>query len=195
VGHFATKCPHKGKEQNSADEERFPRKKYNKQNKYKKKKKSLWLNNDDSTKTSDSESSHENQEDDFMLMAIEELEPNCSENDMDAEVDMEGELTCALEEINRLRIKKRKQKQLLIQYETNIINIPLLKLELEEAKKIEEVLKQQLAEGRFRCEHLEEEVVTVKKELEKYQAWYNQNISSIKASEELNNILNRQRPP
>jgi FtsZ-binding cell division protein ZapB len=195
VGHFAAKCPHKGKEQNSADEERFPRKKYNKENKYKNKKKSLCVNNDDSTETSDSESSHENQEDDFMLMAIEELEPNCSENDMDAEVDMEGELTCALEEINRLRIKKRKQKQLLIQYETNTIDIPLLKLELEEAKKIEEVLKQQLAEGRSRCEHLEEEVVTVKKELEKYQAWYNQNISSIKASEELNNILNRQRPP
>jgi hypothetical protein len=41
---------------------------------------------------------------------------------------MEGELTCALEEINRLRIKKRKQKQLLIQYETNTIDIPLLKL-------------------------------------------------------------------
>jgi hypothetical protein len=70
-----------------------------------------------------------------------------------------------------------------------------LNLELEEAKKIEEVLKQQLAEGRSICEHLEEEVVTVKKELEKYQAWYNQNIFSIKASEELNNILNRQRPP
>jgi hypothetical protein len=105
VGHFAAKCPHKGKEQNSTDEERFPRKKYNTENKYKNKKKSLCVNNDDSAETSDSESSHENQEDDFMLMAIEELEVNCSENDMDAEVDMEGELTCALEEINRLRIK------------------------------------------------------------------------------------------
>jgi hypothetical protein len=61
---------------------------------------------------------------------------------MDAEVDMEGELMCALEEINRLRIKKRKQKKLLIQYETNTVDIPLLKLELEEAKKVEEVLKQ-----------------------------------------------------
>jgi hypothetical protein len=78
VGHFAAKCPYKGKEQNSADEERFPRKKYNKENKYKNKKKSLCVNNDDSTETSDSESSHEDQEDDFMLMAIEELEPNCS---------------------------------------------------------------------------------------------------------------------
>jgi hypothetical protein len=170
VGHFANKCPHKGKEQNSAYEERFPKKKYNKENKYKNNKKSLCINNDDSTETSDSESSHENQEDDFMLMAIEELEPNCSENDMDAEVDMEGELIGALEEIDRLRIKKRKQKQLLIQYETNTIDIPLLKLELEEANKIEEILKQQLVEGRSRCEHLEEEVVTIKKELEKYRA-------------------------
>ena len=93
------------------------------------------------------------------------------------------------------RIKKRKQKQLLIQYETNRKDITLIKLELEEEKKIEESLKQQLAESKVRCEHLEEEVVTVKKELEKYQAWYNQNISSIKASEELNNILNRQRTP
>ena len=97
----------------------------------------------------------------------------------------------ALEEIDRLRIKKRKQKQLLIQYETNGKDISLIKLELEEAKKIEETLKQQLAESKTRCEHLEKEVVTVKKDLEKFQALYHQNISSIKASEELNNILNR----
>jgi hypothetical protein len=38
----------------------------------------MCVNNDDSTETSDSESSHEDQEDDFMLMAIEELELNCS---------------------------------------------------------------------------------------------------------------------
>ena len=133
-----------------------------------------------------------------MLMAIEKFELNCTKNeinDEDAIVDMEGELISALEEIDRLRIKKRKQKQLLIQYETNRTDISLLKLELEEAKKIEEVLKKQLAESRSRCEHLEKEVVTTKKELEKYQALYHQNISSIKASEELNNILNRQRSP
>ena len=33
--------------------------------------------------------------------------------------DMEGELISALEEIDRLRLKKRKQKQLLMQYEKN----------------------------------------------------------------------------
>ena len=116
-------------------------------------------------------------------------------NDEDSIVDMEGELMSVLEEIDRLRIKKRKQKQLLIQYETNRKDISLIKLELEEAKKIEEALKQQLTKSKARCEHLEKEVVTVKKDSEKYQALYHQNISSIKASEELNNILNRQRSP
>ena len=47
----------------------------------------------------------------------------------------------------------------------------------------------------MRCEALEEEVVTTRKELEKVQALYHQNMSSIKASEELNNILSKQRSP
>ena len=74
-------------------------------------------------------------------------------------------------------------------------DISLLKLELEEAKKIEDILKQQLTEGKTRCEALEEEVVTARKELEKCQALYHQNLSSIKASAELNNILSKQRSP
>ena len=69
-------------------------------------------------------------------------------NDEEAMVDMEGELISALEEIDRLRLKKRKQKQLLMQYEKNgkepSEDIALLKLELEEANKIEDILKQQL---------------------------------------------------
>ncbi len=116
-------------------------------------------------------------------------------NDVEGVVDMEEELISALEEIDRLRLKKRKQKQALIQYETSREDITLIKLELEEEKKIEIFLKQQLAESKVRCELLEKEVVTVKKELDKYQTLYNQNMSSIKASEELHNILNRQRAP
>ena len=38
-------------------------------------------------------------------------------------------------------------------------------------------------------------MVTVRKELENFQALYQQNISSIKASKELNNILSKQRSP
>jgi hypothetical protein len=53
-----------------------------------------------------------------------------------------------LEEIDRLRCKKRKQKQLLMQFKMNDKNpeedFALLKVELEEAKKIEDILKHQL---------------------------------------------------
>ncbi len=89
---------------------------------------------------------------------------------------MEGELISAFLEIDRLKLKKRKQKQLLIQYEKNDkeyrTDCTLIKVELEEAKKIEDVLKQKLAESKSRCEKLEEEVATVKKELEKFQTLY-----------------------
>jgi hypothetical protein len=39
----------------------------------------------------------------------------------------------------------------------------LLKVELEEAKKIEDILKQQLSENKLRCESLEEEIVKTRK--------------------------------
>ena len=77
-----------------------------------------------------------------MIMAIEDLEGEYAEsdlNDEEAEVDMEGELISALEEIDRLMLKKRKQKQLLTQYEKNVkepsADYALIKLELEESKK------------------------------------------------------------
>ena len=60
--------------------------------------------------------------------------------------DMEGELINALEEIDGLGLKKRKQKQLLMQYEKNGKKtsevFSLLKFELEEANKIEDIIKQ-----------------------------------------------------
>jgi hypothetical protein len=81
---------------------------------------------------------------------------------------MEGELISALEEIDRLRIKNRKKRQLLIQFEKDSKepdqDLVLLKVELEEAKKIEEILKQQLLEKKARCESLEQEVVKTRKE-------------------------------
>ena len=47
----------------------------------------------------------------------------------------------------------------------------------------------------MRCEALEEEVVTARKVLEKFQALYHQNMSSIKVSEELKNIMSKQGSP
>jgi hypothetical protein len=52
-----------------------------------------------------------------------------------------------------------------------------------------------LKESKTKGEKLEAEVVSVKKDLEKFQALYHQNMTSIKASEGLATILNQQRNP
>jgi hypothetical protein len=113
IGHFASKCPHQKKDQNSDDEKKYKYKKYNK-------KKSLVANNDNSSEDTDSDSSCEDKANDFMLMAKEDYDNKIigsDDNDEEFVVDMEGELISALEEIDRLRIKNKKKKQLLIQFE------------------------------------------------------------------------------
>jgi hypothetical protein len=157
----------------------------------------LCANNDDSSEDIDSDSSCEDKVNDFMLMDMGYLDDEHTGGDMDGEevvLDMEGELISALEEIDRLGFKKRKQKQLLMQFQMNgkkpDEDFALLKVELEEANKIEDILKQQLSEKKERCEALEEEIVKTRKEMEKYKALYHQNMSSIKVSEGLTSILN-----
>jgi hypothetical protein len=195
IGHFAYKCPHQKKDQNSDDEKKYKFKKYSK-------KKSLCTNNDNSSEDIDSDSSCEDKVNDFILMAMGDIDDENTRGEMDDEevvVDMEGELISSLEEIDRLRFKKRKQKQFLMQFKMNDKkcdgDFSLLKFELEEANKIEDILKQQLSEKKARCEALEEEIVKTIKEMEKFKALYHQNLSSIKASEGLSSILNQQRNP
>ena len=103
----------------------------------------MCANNDNSSEDIDNDSSCEDKVNDFMLMAIGDLDDEYTRSDMNDEevvVDMEGELISALEEIDRLRFKKRKQKQLLMQFEKNgkepSEDFVFLKLELEEANKI-----------------------------------------------------------
>jgi hypothetical protein len=124
------------KDQNFDDETKYKFKKYSK-------KKSLCANNNNSSEDIDSDSSCKNKVNDFMLMAMEDLYDEHSGGEMDDEedvVDIEGELISALEEINKLRCKKRKQKHMLMQFKMNgkkpDEDFALLKVELEEAKKI-----------------------------------------------------------
>jgi hypothetical protein len=65
IGHFASKCPHQKKDQNSDDEKKYKYKKYNN-------KKSLFANNDNSFEDTDSDSSSEDKANDFVLMAKED---------------------------------------------------------------------------------------------------------------------------
>jgi hypothetical protein len=201
IGHFANKCPHKRKDQTCDDEEKHIHRNFFKENKFKKK--SLCVNNDDDpSDDEDNDSTIEEKLNDFILMEKEEYDNiiiGSDANEEEAMVDMEGELISALEEIDKLRIKNRKKRQLLIQFEKDSKepdeDLVLLKVELEEAKEIEYILKRQLSENKARCEALEQEVVKTRKEMEKFQALYNQNLSSIKASEGLATILNQQRNP
>jgi hypothetical protein len=61
IGHFASKCPHKKKDQNSKGEEKYKSKRFDK-NKF------LSVKNDDSLGDTDSDSSCEDKVNDFMLM-------------------------------------------------------------------------------------------------------------------------------
>jgi hypothetical protein len=77
----------------------------------------LRANNDDSSEDIDSDSSCEEKVNDFILMAMGDLDEEHLGSEMDDEevvVDMEGELISALEEFDRIRYKKRKQKRLLM---------------------------------------------------------------------------------
>jgi hypothetical protein len=130
----------------------------------------LVANNDNSSKDTNNDSSCEDKVKDFMLMAKEDYNNKITgsdDNDEESVVDMEGELISAIEEIDRLRIKNRKKKQFLTQLEKDSKkpdeDFCLLKVELEEAKKIEDILKQKLSEKKVRCEALEEEIVKTRK--------------------------------
>jgi hypothetical protein len=118
IGHFANKCPHKRKDQTYDAEENHKHRSFFKENNFKKK--SLCVNNDDDPlDDEDSDSSIEDKLNDFMLMDKEDYDNNntgSNANEEEAVVDLEGELISALEEIDRLIIKKRKLKQLLLQF-------------------------------------------------------------------------------
>jgi hypothetical protein len=93
--------------------------------------------------------------------------------------------------------RKKKKKQLMLRYDKTCNEpteeISMLKVKLLEAKKIEEILKQKLKEAETKGGKLKFEVVTFRKDLEKFQALYHQNLTSIKALEGLASILNQQR--
>jgi hypothetical protein len=195
IGHFAFKCPHKKKDQNSECEEKYKSKRFGKN-------KSLCVNNDVSSGDTNSDSSCEDKVNEFILMAKEDYDNKIIGSDVNDEefvVELEGELISSLEEIARLGFKKKKKKQSLIQFEKYSKKpdeeFALLKVKLEEVKKIKDILKQQLSEKKARCYTLEEEVVKTKKEMEKFKALYLQNCPIIKASVELNDILSKQRSP
>ena len=105
--------------------------------------KSFYAQQDSSASEDSNEPSSEEGTSEFILMAIEELEGILLDDEEEGEIDLEGELRSALEEIDRLKLKCRKQKDILLKYlreEQNSEVLMHLKVELEEAKKIEDML-------------------------------------------------------
>jgi len=73
--------------------------------------------------------------------------------------------------------------------------IIIMKTQLEEAKKIEKVVRSQLKENEENCKKLEDEIVSLRKELEKTIDQLNRSLKFGKRNEILDNILSWKRSP
>jgi predicted RNase H-like nuclease (RuvC/YqgF family) len=113
--------------------------------------------------------------------------PEIGEND-DVDVDLEGELLCALDEIKRLRRKNRQLKE-------ELSHNSDLASQLEEQKKIEEEIKSQLQNKEEDCEKLEKENTSLRKEIDIITTELNNSLKFERSSMMLDNMLNNQRSP
>jgi hypothetical protein len=163
VGHFSSKCPYPNQEE-SDDEETQNHKEYTKRktrskNKFYKKKKNVYFKEDSS-------SSYMSEDDktELLFMGMESQNKVVDDNEENSEVeevDLEGELINALEELRKYKRKRKSLKEKLLEYEGKQISrekeisktikeseqiIIDLKTELQEAKRIEEVISKQINE-------------------------------------------------
>jgi hypothetical protein len=186
IGHFSNKCPDKTNKRN--DEYYSNRKKTYKDKRTKKQsfKKSLCTKEDISSLDEDEVSDSETKR--FIFMEVEEYDKEDTEEEYEeAKVDYQEELLCAIEVIRR---EKKKNKKLQAKLDKNEDTQELeqmitnLKVQIEEDKRIEEVLKEQLEERDRIIGNLEVEIVTLRKDLQEKNM---QNNSKV-----LDNIINSQ---
>jgi hypothetical protein len=200
IGHFANKCPHKKKR----NDEGYSKGKHTYKGKRTTKKvfkKILYTKEDISS--SDEDEVSDNETGRVLFMAVkdsdkedseeeyEEAEEECEEVEEEieeAEVDYREELMCAIEVIRREKKKNKKlQAELDKKKDTRELEqmITKLKVQIEEDKRIEEALKEQLEEKDKIIGNLEAEVVTLRKDIQKKNM---QNSSKV-----LNDIINSQK--
>jgi hypothetical protein len=142
---------------------------------------------------------------DVLFMAINEFSDDETSKhedpDEEGEVNLEGELICALSELKKLRKKNESLKEQLRKSkgehhepngETEFIG---LKRQLEEEKRIEEILANKLKEMEDIFHERELEIVFLRKELDKTVTQLNTNLKFEKSSTVLEDILNVQRSP
>ena len=82
-------------------------------------------------------------------MAKEELEGDFLEFEEEGEVNLEEELVSALQEIDRIKLKSKKEKEILMKYEKiepDSGYLIKLKIELQESRKMEDILRREIKE-------------------------------------------------
>lgn len=82
-----------------------------------------------------------------------------------------------------------------VKEEPSLENLIELKVELEEAKRVEDIMIKKIKDKNHEQEKLEEEVGCLRKKLEKAQSELTMNIPQMKISEQLDKMLNAQRSP
>jgi hypothetical protein len=171
IGHFANKCPHNKKRNDegySKDRQTYKGKRTTK----KVFKKNFFTKEDISSSDEDEVSDSETGR--VLFMAVEdseeEYEEAYEEEIEEAKVDFREELMSAIEVIRREKKKNKKlQAELDKKKDTQELEqmITKLKVQIEEDKRIEESLKEQL-EGKDRIiGNLEAEIVTLRKDIQK----------------------------
>jgi hypothetical protein len=182
IGHFANKCPHKKKR----NDEGYSKNKQTYKGKRTTKKvfkKSLCTKEDISSSDEDEVSDSKTKI--VLFMAVKDYDKEDSEEEYEeaeeeyeevkeeieeAEVDYREELLSAIEVIRREKRKNKKLKAELDKKEdTQKLEqmITNLKVQIEEDKRIEETLKEQLEGRDMIIENLEAEIVTLRKDLQK----------------------------
>jgi hypothetical protein len=167
VGHFSTKFPYKRDSNFRKNKYHYISDKNEEKRKNYKKKKNMYAHDEGSS--SDEE---DNNTKDVLFMAINELSDETSNHedpDEEGEVNLEGELICALNELEKLRKKNESLKEQLRKSkgechepnsETKTIG---LKRQLEETKRIEEILATKLKEMEDIFHQRELEIVFLRK--------------------------------
>jgi hypothetical protein len=200
IGHFANKCPYK-KKRNDEGYSKGKQTYKGKRTTKKVFKKSLCTKEDISSSDEDEVSDSETER--VLFMAVEDSDKEDSEEEYEeaeeeyeeveeeieeAEVDYREELMCAIEVIRREKKKNKKlQAKLDKKEDTQELEqmITNLKVQIEEDKRIEEALKEQLEEKDKIIGNLEAKIVTLRKDLQKKNM---QNNSKV-----LDDIINNQK--
>ena len=185
IGHFANKCPHK-KKRNDEGYSKGRQTYKGKRTTKKVFKKKICTKEDISSSDEDEVSNSETRR--VLFMAVEDSDKEDSEEEYDeeyeeeieeAEVDFREELMSAIEVIKRKKKKNKKlQEELDKKKDTQELDqmITKLKVQIEEDKRIEEALKEQLEGKDGIIGNLEADIVTLRKDIQKKNM---QNISKV----------------